>query len=137
MAEMRKNAGVRYISKGASMTQALGVLKRNEFLVIMQDQHGGCEGVKAPLFGIETPTPRGAAVFAYLTKKPLIPVYMRRVAPFKHVMRFGGPIQWEDAGNKQETITAVTRAVNREIERIIREAPDQWLAQHKRFREHY
>jgi KDO2-lipid IV(A) lauroyltransferase len=137
IAEMRMNAGVRFISKAAPMTKALGVLKRNEFLAIMPDQHGGGEGVKAPLFGLETSTPRGAAVFAYLTKKPLIPVYTRRVAPFKHVMHFGGAIPWKDAGNRNETITDITRAVNREVESIIREAPDQWLAQHRRFREHY
>jgi KDO2-lipid IV(A) lauroyltransferase len=137
IAEMRMNAGVRFISKTAPMTQALGVLKRNEFLAIMPDQHGGGEGIKAPLFGLETATPRGAAVFAYLTKKPLIPVYTHRVAPFRHVMRFGEPIEWKMAGSRDETVLAITRAVNLEVERIIREAPDQWLAQHRRFREYY
>jgi KDO2-lipid IV(A) lauroyltransferase len=137
MAEMYSKSGVSFISKTAPMTQALGVLKRNEFLVVMPDQHGGGEGVKAPLFGLETSTPRGAAVFAYLTKKPLIPVYTHRVAPFKHVMRFGEPIAWERAGSREETILSITRAINLEVERIIKEAPDQWLAQHRRFREHY
>ena len=79
------------------MTQALGVLKRNEFLAIMPDQYCGGEGVKAPLFGIETSTPSGATVFAYLTGKPLIPVYTHRVAPFRHVMRLCEPIPWERA----------------------------------------
>ena len=137
IAGMRLNAGVRFISKTAPMTQALGVLKRNEFLAIMPDQYGGGEGVKAPLFGIETSTPRGAAVFAYLTGKPLIPVYTHRVAPFRHEMRLGEPIPWERAGNREDTILAITRAVNLEVERIIREAPGQWLAQHRRFREYY
>jgi KDO2-lipid IV(A) lauroyltransferase len=137
IAEMRMNAGVSFISKTAPMTQALGVLKRNEFLAIMPDQNGGGEGLKAPLFGLETSTPRGAAVFAYLTKKPLIPVYTHRVAPFKHVMRLGEPIAWKRVGSRDKTILAITGAVNLEVERIIREAPGQWLAQHRRFREHY
>jgi KDO2-lipid IV(A) lauroyltransferase len=137
IAGMRVNAGVKFISKTVPMTQALGVLKRNEFLAIMPDQHGGPEGVKAPLFGIETSTPRGAAVFAYLTEKPLIPVYTHRVAPFRHVMRLGEPISWKRTGSRNETILGITRAVNLEVERMIMEAPDQWLAQHRRFREHY
>jgi KDO2-lipid IV(A) lauroyltransferase len=134
---MRKNAGVRFISKTAPMTQALGVLKRNEFLAIMPDQHGGGEGLSAPLFGIETSTPRGAAVFAYLTKKPLIPVYTHRIAPFKHVMRFGDPVAWKRSENREDTVLSITCAVNAEVERIIKEAPGQWLAQHRRFRGHY
>jgi KDO2-lipid IV(A) lauroyltransferase len=134
---MRARAGVECIPKTAPMTRAIGVLKRNEFLAIMPDQHGGNGGVKVPLFGIETSTPTGAAVFAYLAKKPIIPAYIRRVAPFKHKMRFGPPLEWRPARNRDETIIEITRQVNRAVEGIIKEAPDQWLAQHRRFREYY
>ncbi|MDR1966084.1 MAG: lysophospholipid acyltransferase family protein [Synergistaceae bacterium] len=135
IATMRSVAGVDCLPKTAPMTRALSALRRNEFLAIMPDQHGGADGVVAPLFGINTPTSKGAAVFAYLTKKPLIPVYTRRVSPFSHVMRFGEPVEWEGAGDRDETIYAITLAINKAIERIIRETPDQWLAQHRRFRE--
>jgi KDO2-lipid IV(A) lauroyltransferase len=137
IAGMRASSGLNCIPKTASMTKALGVLKRNEFLAIMPDQHGGGEGIASVLFGLETRTSQGLAVFAYLTKKPIIPVYTRRTAPFRHKLRFGTPLVWEDKGDRDETIRGITKAVNAEVEKIILEAPDQWLAQHRRFREHY
>ncbi|MCL2683734.1 MAG: lysophospholipid acyltransferase family protein [Synergistaceae bacterium] len=137
IADMRANSGVNCIPKTAPMTRVLGVLKRNEFLAITPDQHGGGEGVTVPLFGLDTKTSQGPAVFAYLTKKPIIPSYIRRIAPFKHRVHFEEPVKWEDKGNREETILGITKAVNEAIERIILHAPDQWLAQHRRFREHY
>jgi KDO2-lipid IV(A) lauroyltransferase len=90
-----------------------------------------------PLFGLETSTVQGPAVFAYLTKKPIIPVFTHRIAPFRHVIKLGSPIEWEDTGDRGKTIYGITRKVNEAVEQIILEAPDQWLAQHRRFREHY
>ncbi|MDR3165567.1 MAG: lysophospholipid acyltransferase family protein [Synergistaceae bacterium] len=137
IAEMRVRAGWKFISHTSSMMPALAVLKRNEFLAIMPDQHASSAGIAVPFFGLATSTPQGPAVFAYLTKKPIIPVYIRRIRPFKHVMRIGEPIKWEDTGERGRTIYGITAAVNREVEQMVREAPDQWLAQHKRFKEHY
>jgi KDO2-lipid IV(A) lauroyltransferase len=137
IAEMRARAGWKFLSHKSPMTRALAVLRQNKFLAIMPDQHGGPSGIAAPFFGLATSTPQGPAVFAYLTKKPIIPVYTRRIRPFKHTMRVGEPIKWEDAGERGRTIYEITAAVNREMERMVRESPDQWLAQHKRFKEHY
>jgi KDO2-lipid IV(A) lauroyltransferase len=137
MADMRAKFGVKCIPTTAPMTKALGVLKRNEFLAIAPDQHGGGDGTAIPLFGLETKMPRGPAVFAYLTKKPIIPVYIRRVAPFRHKLRCGPPLAWEEKENRDETILGIMKTINAERARIILEAPDQWLAQHRRFREHY
>jgi KDO2-lipid IV(A) lauroyltransferase len=135
--EMRTRTGVRCLPKTAPMTRALSVLKRNEFLAIMPDQHGKGDAPYCPLFGVSTRTSQGPAVFAYLTDKPLVPVYTRRLAPFRHEMRFGEPIRWERRATRDETISDITLAINREIERIIRNAPGQWLAQHRRFRGEY
>ncbi|MDR1472487.1 MAG: lysophospholipid acyltransferase family protein [Synergistaceae bacterium] len=135
--EMRRRAGVSCLSKHAPMTRAAAVLRRGELLGIMPDQHGGSDGIKAPLFGLETSTPRGPALFAYLTGKPLIPVSSYRVSPFKHKLRVWPPIEWRKSGSRDETIYGITLRINKAVEDIIREAPDQWLAQHKRFKEHY
>jgi KDO2-lipid IV(A) lauroyltransferase len=137
IADMRKHAGVNFMPKTTPMKRAVSLLRRNEFLGIMPDQYGGSEGIRVPLFGLETSTSQGAAVFAYLTKKPLIPVFTRRLRPFRHLMRFGEPIEWRDKGSRDATIYEITRLVNKSAERMILEAPDQWLAQHRRFREYY
>ena len=139
IAEMRARAGWKFLSHTSPMTRALSVLRRGAFLAIMPDQHGGSSGIAVPFFDLETSTPQGPAVFAYLTKKPIIPVYMRRIRPFKHAIRIGEPIKWDTTrtGDRDGTIYEITAAVNREMELMVRASPDQWLAQHKRFKEHY
>ena len=132
---MRSHVGVMSLSKRAPMTRALAILKRGEFLGILPDQHGGLDGIMAPFFGVETSTSPGAAVFAHLTKKPLIPVYSHRIAPFRHKIRVGNPIEWTPQASRDETILNITTKINAVVEQMVREAPGQWLAQHRRFRE--
>jgi KDO2-lipid IV(A) lauroyltransferase len=137
MEKMHTRINMNIISSTAPMARALSVLRRGEFLMILPDQHGGGEGIKVPLFGLETSTSRGTAVFAYLTKKPILPVFIRRISPFKHKMRVEKPLEWENSGNREETIYKITCGINKIVEQVILETPDQWLAQHKRFKEHY
>jgi KDO2-lipid IV(A) lauroyltransferase len=132
---MRERAGLMCLSKNLPMTRSVSILKRGEFLGILPDQHGGPLGLSVPFFGVETSTSPGAAVFAYLTGKPLIPIFSRRVAPFRHKVRFGPPIEWERLESRDAAIFAITKKINETVERMIREAPGQWLAQHRRFRE--
>jgi KDO2-lipid IV(A) lauroyltransferase len=132
---MRERVGVKCLPKTTSMTRAVSLLKRGEFLGILPDQYGGAAGVIAPLFGVETSTSQGAAAFAYLTGRPLIPIFSRRLSPCRHKIRIAPPIEWEKLATRDETILDVTRKVNEIVERMILEAPGQWLAQHRRFKD--
>jgi len=132
---MRARMGVASLSKRLPMTRAVSLLKRGELLGILPDQHGGVEGIPSPFFGLETPTSIGPAVFAWLTGAAILPVSTRRVAPFRHKLRIAPPIEWQKLDSRDETIREITGKVNAAVEDMIREAPDQWLAQHKRFRE--
>lgn len=132
---MRARVGVGSMSKKEPMMRSISLLRRGELLGILPDQHGGPEGMQVPLFGIETSTSQGAAVFAYLTKKPIVPFFTHRVAPFRHKIRFGPAIDWEKTGGRDECVYAITKKVNETVEQMILEAPGQWLAQHRRFRE--
>lgn len=137
IAAMRERMGVLSMSKRAPMTRAVSLLRRGEFLGILPDQHGGNDGIPSPFFGLETSTSIGPAVFAYLTGAPLIPIFTRRVAPCRHKIRVAPPIEWEKLASRDDTIREITRRINGTIEEMVREAPDQWLAQHKRFKEYY
>jgi KDO2-lipid IV(A) lauroyltransferase len=134
---MRQRAGVRCLPRSATMKSAVSILKRGEFLGILPDQHGGSEGIMAPFFGIETSTSQGPAFFAYMTGRPLIPIFSRRLAPFRHEIKIAPPIAWEKQTTRSETVLSITKLVNKSIESMILEAPGQWLAQHRRFREFY
>jgi KDO2-lipid IV(A) lauroyltransferase len=135
--EMRTSAGVRCLPKGASMMNAVSILKSGEFLGILPDQHGGAGGIMTPFFGVNTSTSQGPAVFAYLTGRPLIPIFSHRISPFRHSVRIAPPIAWEKQATRDETILHITKLINESVENMIKEAPGQWLAQHRRFREIY
>jgi len=137
MVSMTERLGARVLSRKKPLTSAISILKRGEFLGILSDQHGGHEGVIAPFFGVDTPTPQGPAYFAYLTGRPIVPVFSRRVSPCRHKISIAPPIEWKKLSTRDETILDITRRVNASLERMILEAPGQWLAQHRRFRENH
>lgn len=132
---MRERCGVACMPKTAPMRRCVSLLRRGELLGILPDQHGGPTGICVPFFGVSTATSTGPAVFAHLTKKPLIPVFTRRISPFRHAIRIGEPIEWTERATREETIYDITKRVNEAVEQMVREAPGQWLAQHRRFRE--
>lgn len=134
---MRARLGVRSLSKRAPMTRAVSLLRRGEFLGILPDQHGGRDGIRVPFFGVPTSTSLGSAAFAYLTGLPIVPLFSHRIAPCRHKLTVFPPLEWKRAADRDATIEEITVKVNRAMERMVLEAPDQWLAQHKRFKELY
>lgn len=134
---LRSNAGVRTLEKREPMTRIAGLLRRNELVGIVPDQHGGREGIDVPFFGMTTSTVMGPAVFAWLTGAPLIPVHFKRIAPFKFILRADRPIEWRKTKDREACIRELTEKVNRAIEEIVKDEPGLWLWQHRRFREYY
>ncbi len=132
---LRTSTGLRILGKEEPMTKAIAVLRRNDTLGLLSDQHGGREGIKVPFFGQETSTVQGAAVFAYLTGAPIIPIQSYRLEPFHFKIILAPPIKYVKSADRKSTIRDITILVNRELEKMIRRAPGQWLWQHRRFRE--
>lgn len=132
---LRTRTGLKILGKEEPMTRAIAVLRRNDTLGLLSDQHGGREGIKVPFFGQETSTVQGAAVFAYVTGSPIIPIQSCRLRPFRFKIMAEPPIKWEKGKDRDSTIRDITALVNEELEKMIRRAPGQWLWQHRRFRE--
>ena len=130
---MRENLGLFTMSKHEPMLRAVSVIKKNKMLGLLCDQHE--EGFKAPFFGCETGTAQGPAVFAYLTRAPLIPIHGERLAPFRFRIVIGSEIKWEKGPDRESTLACITLKINRELEKMVLAAPGQWLWQHRRFRE--
>ena len=130
---MRENLGLFTMSKHEPMLRAVSVIKKNKMLGLLCDQHE--EGFKAPFFGCETGTAQGPAVFAYLTRAPLIPIHGERLAPFRFRIVIGPEIKWKKGPDRESTLADITLKINRELEKMVLAAPGQWLWQHRRFRE--
>ena len=134
--EMREASGLATISKDASMKRVITLLRGNGVLALLADQFGGDEGIPAPFFGRVTSTPAGPAVFSVLTGAPMIPILVRRIAPFKFSIEISKPLPAPDKSlSRKEAVAELTALMNREYEKMITEDPGQWLWQHRRFRE--
>lgn len=137
VSNLRGSSGMKVIGKDESMLKIISVLKKNMAIGIMPDQYGGNGkgSIKAPLFGYETGTAQGPAIFASLTGAPMLTIQTVRMSPFRFKLIIGGPIMWEKEGSKDGTLKEITAKVNGEIETMIKRVPGQWLWQHRRFRD--
>ncbi|MGE4486545.1 MAG: lysophospholipid acyltransferase family protein [Synergistaceae bacterium] len=132
---LRQNGGLRTLGKDEPMTRAVGILRKNELIGLAADQHGGGDGIMVPFFGHETSTFQGAAVFAWISGAPILPYQCIRIEPFRFKLVINPPIKWEKGKDREATLRSLTAKVNMELEKIIRRAPEQYLWQHKRFKE--
>lgn len=130
----RRLSGIMPIAKGFSLREMLRVLRLGDCVSIMVDQDAGSKGVFVPFFGYPASTARGIVVVSRLSGSPVVPVFFRRLRPGYHEIRFHPPLtmkQTED--EKADTVANLTR-INAILEEVIRDAPEQWLWMHKRWK---
>lgn len=105
-------------------------LKRGGFLWYAPDQDmRGKDTVFASFFGIPAATITATHQFARLTGCAVVPFFHRREGG-RYVLRVGDPL--EDFPGTD--VVADTTRVNAQIERMVREAPSQYLWIHRRFK---
>ena len=112
-------ASVRYLQRGGTLWYAPD-----------QDMRGK-DSVFVPFFGVSAATITATHHLARLSGAAVIPFFHRR----RHdgggyVLRLEAPL----ADFPSENLVADTARVNAEIERMVREAPEQYLWVHKRFK---
>ena len=136
---VRAAGGLGVISKYDNGRASLRVLKNNESLGILPDQHAGSEGELLPMFGQPTRVWPAIARLAMLSGARVVPAFGVRRTPFladgRIVATVGPGWNVDKARDKNAAITDGTRRTVSELERIIRAHPDQWLWLHRRWRE--
>lgn len=99
------------------------------------DQNQRLRGVFVPFFGELASTERAAASLALRRGYPIvIGTALRRGYRFRFDLIINGPFHLQRTGNKQEDLLAAVKRINQELERLIREGPDQYLWIHDRYR---
>lgn len=106
-------------------------LKRGGTLWYAPDQDmRGKDSVFAPFFGVSASTLTATHHLARLSGAAVIPFFHRREARGGYVIRLEAPLENFPSAD----IIADTTRVNAAIERMVREAPEQYLWVHKRFK---
>ena len=125
-ADFRRALGMTVVPLGPDVASAsLRALKNNELLCLLSDRDISGSGVSVDFFGETTTLSPGAATLAFRTGAPIIPV----AAYYRDDMHHGvvrPPIPVERASSLREDVAHVTQLVARELEALIRRAPEQW-----------
>lgn len=133
---LRAGLGARTIirSRPGAAKELIRVFRENRILGILIDQDTDVEGVFVDFFGRPAWTPAAAAQMAIRFKAPVIYGHIRRGQDGRHTVIIEGPIELTQSGNEERDSKALTAKLTNQIERTIREAPEQWVWMHRRWR---
>ena len=131
--EARRKTGVELIAKRGALRPVLDALRRGRLVGILLDQNTArSEGVFVPFFGRAASTSRALALLALRTRAPIVPIFAQR-ADGRHRVVIAPPIM-PPRGATEAAVTELTARCTAAIEVAIREAPEQWLWSHDRWR---
>ncbi len=132
----REAAGVEILPERGSVFQVLRALSRGRLVALMLDQDVHADrGVFVDFFGRPACTSDSLAVLALRSGAPVVPVFTRRVAPDRHLVRCFPPISEHGVhGDRKTRVRLLTQAYTRRIEAEVREVPEQWLWLHRRWK---
>lgn len=116
----------------AGARAAMAHLARGGVLGLLMDQKLN-EGVEVPFFDRPAMTATSLAALALRFRCPVIPAYVRRLGPSRLRLVVESPLALPDTGDRRNDMAALTLAVNRTLERWIREQPESWLWMHRRW----
>jgi len=135
--ERRECVGNTVIRKEDSVKDLMRVLRKRILLGILIDQNvDRGKGILVDFFTRKAYTTFGIARLALAMNAAIHPGFIFRdpSRKFHHVVRFGPPIAIDPSAPREEEVARVTRRCNEELEKVIREAPDQWMWFHRRWK---
>jgi Lauroyl/myristoyl acyltransferase len=134
--KVRTRFGNRPINKANSAMVVIKMLREGDIVGILSDVNAHPkEGVFVPFFGISSCTTAGPATFAIRTNSFIYPTFcVYDHAKKKYKVVHGPVIEPSMTGDRAADILSTTADYTAEIEKIIRQYPDQWLWIHKRWK---
>jgi KDO2-lipid IV(A) lauroyltransferase len=133
--ELRENSGQKIIFTENASRAILRVLKSNQLLGILIDQHVRENNIFVDFFGQKAATTRSVATLSLKTGASVIMLFARRVGGrYRFKVTLSRPIQIEKTGNQEKDILSLTQICTSIIESRIREHPHEWLWIHRRWK---
>ena len=126
--ELRSALGMTVVPLGPEAAPAcLRALRANEALCLLSDRDIGGGGIEVEFFGERTTLPAGPATRSLRTGAPVLPVGVYFTDQGDgHLAVVRPPVTIERTGKLRADAAAFTQALARELEGLIRRAPDQW-----------
>ena len=118
------------IPKNLGIRQGLKALNDGKIFTILIDQHASRnEGVETVFFGHPCRTHKTPALVHLKTGQPIMPEVTRRLPgkDFRFEIVLGNLINYKPSGDKDHDVQVVSQMCTTELEKIIRDQPEQWL----------
>lgn len=118
----------------ADGSRFLNVLKKGEVLALLNDQYARDRGMNVDFFGVPAKTHTALAMLHFVTKAPICFGYCVRTGSMSFKFKALKPMEFKPTGDRKADTRVVLEALNRELEKAIREYPEQYLWAHRRWK---
>jgi KDO2-lipid IV(A) lauroyltransferase len=132
---VRRRLEVGVIERKKAPKEVLRSLRAGRAVGIVGDQNVRWGGVFVEFFGELASTARGTALFSLRTGSPVFLGMARSLpgSPQRYRVTFE-PVDFSPTGEMEEDVRRLTEAHTRLLEERIREAPEQYFWQHRRWK---
>jgi KDO2-lipid IV(A) lauroyltransferase len=132
--ETRHRIGMEVIHDREAVRRTPRSLRENRAVAFVSDHDAlGLASTFVPFFGRPAKTPRGPAVFALRFDAPVLFIAVVRQPSGRYAI-FVEPVKIERTGDREADVDAIVLRFTQMLEDKIREYPDQYFWQHRRWR---
>jgi len=132
---IRENRGMKIITKWGATPILQETLAGGGRVGFIADQNAGDQGLFVPFFGRLASTYKSIGLLAMSFNVPIIAGYAIRINErFEYQLSYSDIIMPEEWAGQPDPLFYITARYNRAIEAMIRQAPDQYLWQHRRWK---
>ena len=132
----REETGQTIINKFGATDIVVKVIENQQTLCFLADQHAGKRGVWVDFFGRPASTYKSIALLSMQMNCPIAVGGAWRLGNrFRFRCEINDVIDPQDYQDDKEAVRSITERYTKSLERIIRNAPDQYLWMHRRWRE--
>ena len=120
------------ISKHHGAKRIFTLLRGGKAILLLADQKTN-EGIAVPFFGRDAMTTPAPAALALKLNLPVVLAANKRMGGAHFRVKVYPPLDFTPTGDAQADTYALTLAINRKLEEIVRADPGQWLWIHRRW----
>lgn len=109
-------------------------IKNNECVAVMMDQNTAIGGVFVDFFGKKAATANSVARLRHKMEAAVVPLFSYPTGKGTYTIEYGPELALEKSGDKESDILAWTQECGKFIESVIRERPENWMWEHRRWK---
>ena len=132
---IRERFGLQVVTKWGGVSVLQELIQNNTSIGFIADQNAGDNGMFVPFFGRLASTYKSIGLLAMRYEIPIVAVHAKRIeGRFKYEVGVTDYIEPSDWMEQADPLYYITARYNKAIERMIIDAPEQYLWLHRRWK---